>query len=88
MTDKKINELLSILDKNELNLDIDIEELSLLSNDLLDKIRFQSKYEIIETLTLEISNLRNRIKNGFSNEWEEQFFPGIFEEFIDQSKKI
>lgn len=63
MTNERLNILLAILDKYEINLDITPEELLMLSDDLVDKLEgLDFKVEIITTLHEEISRLKNNIE--------------------------
>ena len=92
MTDKKLNALLSILDNYEISLDIDYQELSLLSDDLVTRISMMnSKSEIIFTLKQEINSLKNKTLDIFQDnsltDWDKENFPAIFETFINPRKK-
>ena len=89
MTNNNVDRLLSILEKYEINLDITEEELSLLPDNIIDRLEYEnSKYTIISILSEEISYLRDRIhseklrQEGFLNDWEKENFPAIFETFI------
>lgn len=71
MLDNEVNELLNILDKYEINLDIDDFELSLLPNGLVNYLNtLNSRNEIIHTLSAHIYLLKYKLMNNIENNLE------------------
>ena len=87
MLDYNLNRLLTILDNYEISLDITLDELALLPDDLVDYLEtLNDKTDIITVLIINIRDLKEKIEEHNQKEWDEEFFPMIFDTFIDKGR--
>lgn len=69
MQDYQVNELLDILDKYEISLDIDALELSLLPNGLVDFLKtLNTREAIAEVLLAHINILKYKLVNNYEKD--------------------